>query len=96
MYKSCPKNVIAYLIGAAAFAVSLLTSFNVIIIVICGGALGFASFMLAKRTAGNGGKKSAPGKTSDGSAEPSGDDADASPENDAGSSAADEREEGEK
>lgn len=49
MYKSCPKDVFAYLIGAAAFGVSLFTSVNVILIVLCGGLLGLASFMLAKR-----------------------------------------------
>ena len=52
MYKSCPKDVFAYLVGAAAFGVSLFTSVNVILIVLCGGLLGLASFLLAKGKAG--------------------------------------------
>jgi len=60
MYKSCPKDVFAYIIGAAAFAVSLFTPVNVIIIVVCGGAVGFASFMIAHRKA-----KETAGKTQD-------------------------------
>ena len=65
MYKSCRKDIFAYIIGAAAFAVSLFTSLNVIIIVLCGGLLGFASFMLASGRKKSG-KSPRPAENADG------------------------------
>ena len=50
LYKSCPKNIISYVIIALAFAAAVL-DVNVIIIIICAGLIGFSSVLLAKKEA---------------------------------------------
>lgn len=48
LYKSCPKNLISYIIIALAFIAAVLGA-NVIIIIICAGLIGMATVILAKK-----------------------------------------------
>lgn len=48
LWRSCPKNLISYIIIALAFVAAVL-GVNVIIIIICAGLIGLASILLAKK-----------------------------------------------
>lgn len=50
LFKSCPKNLISYVIIALAFVAAVL-GVNVIIIIICAGLIGLASVLIAKKEA---------------------------------------------
>ena len=53
MYKQCPKNLLSYIIAAAAFVASAVFSANVLIIIISAAAVGLAATVIAEK----GGKK---------------------------------------
>ncbi|MBR6513333.1 MAG: chromate transporter [Clostridia bacterium] len=48
LYKSCPKNLMSYIIIGIAFIAAVL-EVNVIIIIICAGLIGIASVLMAKK-----------------------------------------------
>ena len=49
MYKQCPKNLLSYIIAAAAFAASAVFSANVLLIIISAAAVGLAATVIAEK-----------------------------------------------
>lgn len=49
MYKQCPKNIVSYIIAAAAFIASAVFGANVLIIIICSALVGLAATLIAER-----------------------------------------------
>ncbi|MBE7031025.1 MAG: chromate transporter [Ruminococcaceae bacterium] len=49
MYKQCPKNTISYIVAALAFVLVAVFDLNVLLVIICSGAIGLISSLWIRR-----------------------------------------------